>query len=142
MTSKILMGIGGSIMYSNTRDSPRNNVSGILDKSSNNKSVITTSTYATPKINNIHDLYSFSGDKKRSLNKERIIINDLKNINLSNNITKIKNNNYYKIGFMNYIHTEPNKESNELIYGADKIVKERRNNHLINKQLVRSVFMK
>lgn len=126
-------------MYSINRDSPRNNVSGILDKS--NKSIITSSTYTTPKRNNINSLFSFSVDKKRAFNKDRII-KELKNINLTNDISKMRNNNYNKLEFMNYLHTEPNKQSNDLIYGADKILKERRNNHLMMNELVKSVFMK
>ena len=33
MTSKRLMGIGDSIMFSKNKESPRNNKSGLLDKS-------------------------------------------------------------------------------------------------------------
>ena len=138
MTSKRLMGIGDSIMFSNKRDTSRNNISGILDKSI--KSIKTASTYATPKRNNNlkHLINSYTLNKKNSVNKEKIL-NGLNNIIFSNNSSKISNINK---GLMTYIHTEPNKESKELINNADQLLKERRSNHLVMNQLVKSVFMK
>ena len=136
MTSKRLMGIGDSIMFSNNRDS-RNNISGVLDRSI--KSIKTNSTYFTPKRNNIKQLISsYSLNKKNTVNKEKLLT-DLNSRNVSNNISKISNN--YK-DLINYLHTEPNKESKELINDADKLLKERKNNHLMLNQLVKSVYMK
>ena len=114
MTSKRLMGIGDSIMFSNNRDS-RNNISGVLDRSI--KSIKTNSTYFTPKRNNLKQLISsYSLNKKNTVNKEKLLT-DLNSRNVSNNISKISNN-YNDL--INYLHTEPSKESKELINNADK----------------------
>lgn len=140
MTSKRLMGIGDSIMFSNNRDSPRNNKSGLLDKS--NKSLITNSTYATPQRKaNIKQLITPYTVNKKDYNNKSRILTDLNNINFSNNISKIsnRNNNY---NFINYINTEQNKKSDDLFNVADNILKSRKNNHLIMNNLLKSVHMK
>ena len=123
-------------MFSNNRDS-RNNISGVLDRSI--KSIKTNSTYFTPKRNNLKQLISsYSLNKKNTVNKEKLLT-DLNSRNVSNNISKISNN-YNDL--INYLHTEPSKESKELINNADKLLKERKNNHLMLNQLVKSVYMK
>ena len=142
MTSKRLMGIGDSIMFSNNRESPRNNKSGLLDKS--NKSLITNSTYATPqrKTNVKQLIIPYTANKKEYINKNRILT-ELNNINFSNNISKIsnrnKNNNF---NFINYIHTEQNSKPNDLFNDADNILKSRKNNHITMKNILKSVYMK
>ena len=140
MTSKRLMGIGDSIMFSKNKESPRNNKSGLLDKS--NKSLITNSTYATPqRKTNIKQLITPYTINKKDYNNKYRILTDLNNINNSNNNSRISNNNN-NLNFLNYIHTEQNKKSVDLFNDADDILKSRKNNHLIMNHLLKSVYMK
>ena len=135
MTSRRLMALGDSVIYSKNMDTSRNNIS-LMDKS-----LKTNSTYATPKRNNLKQLISsYSLSKKSSINKEKLIT-DINNLNSSNNISKI-NSMKTNYDLMNKIHTEQKKESKELINNADKIMKERRNNHLVLNYLVKSSYMK
>ena len=138
MTSRRLMALGDSIMYSKNMDTSRNNNSSLIDKS-----IKTNSTFATPKRNNLKQLISsYSLNKKNSINKARVLT-DINNLTSSNSISKINNfsnkNNY---DLMNYIHTEQKKESKDLLNNADQIMKERKNNHLVLNYLVKSVYMK
>ena len=138
MTSRRLMEIGDSIM--NLRSITTNNASSLLDKSSKTIITKTISTNATPKRNNIkHIIYSYSLNKKKLINKDKLLT-DLNNLNIKyiNNSSKYLNNNCLK----KYIYTEPRKESIDLISNADKILKDRINKHLIGNPLVKSVFMK
>ena len=140
MTSKRLMGIGDSIMFSNNRESPKNNMSGIFDKS--NKSLITNSTYATPQRKvNIKKIITPYTVNKNDYNNRNRIITELNKINFSNNISKISNKNNNS-NYKNYINTEQNKKSVDLFNNADNILKSRKNNHLLMNHLLKSVYMK
>ena len=140
MTSKRLIGIGDSIMLSKNRDSPRSNISGLLDKS--NKSLITNSTHATPqRKTNIRQLMAPYTVNKKDYNNKNRLLTDLNKINFSNNILKIskKNDNF---NFVNYIHTEQNKKTVDLFNDADNLLKKRKNNHLLMNHIIKSVYMR
>lgn len=134
MTSKRLMGIGNSIINYSKRDMSTINTSSLLDRSI--KSIRTNSTHETPR--KITSSYS--------LTKKEQVPNDLLSID-SNFLSSINNNSrrsYNNKDLMNYLRTEPNMQlkSTKLISNADKLLKDRRNNHLMMNQLIKSVFMK
>ena len=146
MTSKRLMGIGDSIMNLNNINSSTNNnisnISNILDKSSN-----TNSTFVTPnryKIKPVYNHYSLIKKDIVNKNKDKISINS-RNMSpsISNNISKISYNKYSnEKGLVKYIHTTPNRESIKIMNNADKIMKDRRNNHIMINHLIKSVLIK
>ena len=127
MASNRLMGVGNIIMKS--RVSSGNNISNILDKSCN-----TASTYETPKRQSprlvINPAYS---NKREPLIMKRLST-EPKNNSLFNNISSITGDRLVKSKLLNinYIKTEPRKESSkELFSQADKILKDRAKNNLM-----------
>ena len=137
MASKRLMGVGNIIMRS--RGSSANNMSNILDKSIN-----TTSTYETPKrqsdrmvINPIHL------NKKEPLIMKRLST-EPRNNSFLNNISSITGDylRKSKILNINYLKTEPRKESSkELLSQADQILKDRTKNNLNLNLLQKSAIL-
>ena len=137
MASKRLMGVGNIIMRS--RGSSANNMSNILDKSIN-----TTSTYETPKrqsdrmvINSIHL------NKKEPLIMKRLST-EPRNNSFLNNISSITGDylRKSKILNINYLKTEPRKESSkELLSQADQILKDRTKNNLNLNLLQKSAIL-
>ena len=134
MTSKRLMGIGDSIMKLKNRNLSTNNLSSMLDLSAK-----TSSTYASPKKSNIKQMIdSYSLRKKIFSNPAKLLTDSY--LNISKNNLNISNK--YNNKPTNYIYTFSNNKSNELIDNADQILKERKNNHLIIRQLEKNTYMK
>ena len=149
MTSRRLMGIGDSIMnlnninYStNNNISNISNISNILDKSSN-----TNSTFVTPnryKIKPVYNHYSLIKRDVVNRDRDKLSINSRNlSTSISNNVSKLTYNKYSdEKGLVKYIRTSPNKESIKIMNNADKILKDRENNHIMMNHLVKSVFIK
>ena len=149
MTSRRLMGIGDSIMnlnninYStNNNISNISNISNILDKSSN-----TNSTFVTPnryKIKPVYNHYSLIKRDVVNRDRDKLSINSRNlSTSISNNVSKLAYNKYSdEKGLVKYIRTSPNKESIKIMNNADKILKDRENNHIMMNHLVKSVFIK
>ena len=133
MHSRRLITIGNSIINNRKRDGSTINSSSILDRS-----IGTNYTHETPR--KITSSYSLT--KKEPISKDRLTT-DINVLSTKNNNSQRKSNNInLNLKLMNYINTEPNVESKPLISHADKILKERKNNHLMMNFLVKSVFMK
>ena len=102
------MGVGNFIMKS--RDNSANNLSNILDKSAN-----TNSTYETPKRNSAKLVLNPSFSSRREpLIKKRLSTESRYNSSISNNISQITGNKLIKSDILNYMPTEPKKESNDI----------------------------
>ena len=146
MTSRRLMGIGDSIMNLNNINYSTNNnisnISNILDKSSN-----TNSTFVTPnryKIKPVYNHYSLIKRDVVNRDRDKLSINSRNlSTSISNNVSKLTYNKYSdEKGLVKYIRTSPNKESIKIMNNADKILKDRENNHIMMNHLVKSVFIK
>ena len=133
MTSRRLMTIGNSIINNRKRDASTINTSSILDRS-----IKTISTNESPR--KLTSSYSIT--KKTPISNG--ILTTESNILSTINNNSSRYNKHINVNLMNYIRTEPNvnAESKQLIFYADKIMKDRKNNHLMMNQLVKSVFMK
>ena len=135
MHSRRLITIGNSIINNRKRDGSTINSSSILDRS-----IGTNYTHESPR--KITSSYSLT--KKEPIYKDRLTT-DINVLSTKNNNSQRKSNNInlnLNLKLMNYINTEPNVESKPLISHAYKILKERKNNHLMMNFLVKSVFMK
>ena len=133
MTSRRLMTIGNSIINNRKRDASTINTSSILDRS-----IKTISTNESPR--KLTSSYSIT---KKTPISNGILTTESNILSTINNNSSRYNKNI-NVNLMNYIRTEPNvnAESKQLIFYADKIMKDRKNNHLMMNQLVKSVFMK
>lgn len=135
MASRRLMGVGNFIMKS--RDNSANNLSNILDKSAN-----TNSTYETPKRNSAKLVLNPSFSSRREpLIKKRLSTESRYNSSISNNISQITGNKLIKSDILNYMPTEPKKESNDIFSNADKILKDRTKNNLMLNLMVKSAIL-
>jgi hypothetical protein len=127
------MTIGNSIINNRKRDASTINTSSILDRS-----IKTISTNESPR--KLTSSYSIT--KKTPISNG--ILTTESNILSTINNNSSRYNKHINVNLMNYIRTEPNvnAESKQLIFYADKIMKDRKNNHLMMNHLVKSVFMK
>lgn len=140
MTSKRFVGIGDTIIMNSKKIERPKNISSLLDKSIRSlKSLRSNSTNETPRKenNNIQDIF---GSDSLTINnpstRGRLSIDSNKLI-FSNNIMKKTINKAFK----NYLKTEPNK-SCDIINNADKILKQRLDNHLMFNPLVKFTYLK
>ena len=144
MTSKRFVGIGDSIIMNLRKIERPKNISSLLDKSLRSlKSLRSNSTNETPRkdsINNIQDTQDIFGSDSLTINnpstRGRLSIDSSQFI-FSNNFSK----NTINKAFKNYLKTEPNKSS-DIISNADKILKQRVDNHLMFNPLVKSTYLK
>ena len=140
MTSKRFVGIGDTIIMNLKRIERPKNISSLLDKSLRSlKSLRSNSTNETPRKEN-SNMQDIVGSDSLTINNPsthgRLSIDSSSNI-FSNNFSK----KYINKAFKNYLKTEPNKSS-DIINNADKILKQRLDNHLMFNPLVKSTYLK
>ena len=129
-------------MKMKNRNLSTDNIS-LLDFSA--KSIRTNSTFETPlkTNNNIKEIIG-TGSALNSMEKLPIIqkrfSTESSNLSSINKISKLTNNSKSHIDIIAF--TQSNQDIAKLIGFADKILKERRHNHLIMNQLVKRVYMK
>lgn len=172
MTSRRLMGAGDSIMNSNNISnniSNSQNVSTFFEKSVNTNSTFVTpqrnnfrqinpryilikrdlynnreklidSNYI-PTPNNISKITSTNNSSLAKFNYNNTTTN--RNNRLNKTKFNYNSNNYdEEKGLIYYIRTSPNKDTDKLMDDADKIMKERKNNHIMMSHLNKSALLK
>ena len=144
MTSQRLMGIGNSIMKMKNRNLSTDNIS-LLDFSA--KSIRTNSTFETPiKTNDnikeiINTCTSINTMNNKPFDQKRFSTESNYFPSIYNKVSKLTNNSKSHVNIL-LSESNKNRDISKLISFADKILKERRNNHLTLNQLIKSIYMK